>query len=68
MQTQTAQILAHLKRGRTLTAREALDEYQCFRLAARICDLKGAGHDISKRMVETPSGKHVAEYRMVKNG
>jgi hypothetical protein len=64
MQTQTAQILAHLKRGRAITPLEALDQYQCFRLGARIFELKAAGHDISKRMVETASGKKVAEYRL----
>lgn len=61
-ETQSKQILAHLKTGRTLTAIEALNKFQCFRLAARICDLKQDGHDISKRMKETAEGTHVAEY------
>ena len=60
--TQTAQILAHLKSGKTITQKEAYEDFQCFRLSGRIYDLKQDGHAIEKRMIPTPSGKHVAEY------
>ena len=66
METQTAQILAHLKAGKAITPLDALSRFQCFRLGARIYDLRSEGHDISKRMVETPNGKKVAEYKLVK--
>lgn len=59
---QQNQILAHLKAGRSITPRGALSRFGCSRLAARIYDLKQAGHPISKQMVETDSGSHVAEY------
>lgn len=66
METQAAQILAHLKAGKAITPLDALSQFQCFRLGARIYDLRSEGHDIAKRMVETPSGKKVAEYSLVK--
>ena len=37
----------------------------CFRLAARIADLRAAGHDIQSEMVTTDSGKRVARYTLV---
>lgn len=64
MNSQTQQILAHLKAGRPITPIEALDEYGCFRLSGRIYDLRQEGHTITRDMVETPTGKRVAQYRM----
>lgn len=64
--TQTAQILAHLKTGRSITPLDALEWFGCFRLGARIYDLKQEGHNIVKDMVETDSGKRVASYTLVK--
>ena len=66
--TQADQILAWLKSGKTLTPTEALNEFGCFRLGARIYDLKAQGHEISTTMkkVFTRSGGKacVAEYSM----
>lgn len=64
---QTAAILARLKTGRSITPIEALDEFGCFRLGARIYDLKQDGHHIVKEMVEVPSGKRVASYTLVQS-
>lgn len=66
-ETQTAQILAHLKTGRSITPIDALNKYGCFRLGARIYDLKQDGHNIYREMVETDSGKRVASYTLVKS-
>ena len=44
--TQCEQILEHLRRGKTLTPIDALNEYGIFRLAARVQDLRDRGHDI----------------------
>lgn len=60
--SQSDQILRHLKAGKTITAKEALFLCGCLRLAARIWDLKGAGHDIRKDMVAVEGGAHVAQY------
>lgn len=59
--SQCDDILNHLKRE-PISAIEALNRYGCFRLAARIKDLRGQGHDIETRDLELPSGKTVAEY------
>ena len=56
-------ILAHLKDGYSITPIEALSEYGCFRLSARIWDLRDMGHDIKMRRIDDPkTGKHFAEY------
>lgn len=44
--TQTETILAHLQTGEGITPLDALRDYGCFRLAARIKDLRDAGHDV----------------------
>ncbi len=59
-------ILQHLQ-VHPITAMDALSLYKCFRLAARICDLKKEGHNIDKRMIETQTGKKVAQYFLIKN-
>ncbi len=65
--TQKQQILAHLQGGRTITPLEALRLYGCFRLGARIWDLRRAGYEIASRTVKVEGGSHVAQYWM-KNG
>ncbi len=60
--TQANRILRYLEAGNRLTALEALERFQCLRLAARIHELRDAGWQIEERTVETPSGKRVAEY------
>ena len=63
--SQTHQILRHLKKGRTITALEALEKFGCLRLAARINDLKNDGHSISTAMVAR-GDKRVARYQLAK--
>lgn len=66
MHSQSSRILSWLKRGRALTPLEALRLFGCLRLGARIYDLRCAGHAIDARMVETPSGKRVARYKLLR--
>lgn len=61
--TQEQAILSHLKSGKTLTPLEALERYGCFRLGARIWDMKQAGYNIVTER-ETKGGKSYARYRM----
>jgi hypothetical protein len=61
--SQEAQILKHLRSGKTLTAIEALNRFGCFRLAARVKDLKEEGHDIRSAIVKV-DGKRIAKYQM----
>lgn len=50
--TQNEAILNALKKGKRLTPLDALCEFGCNRLAARILDLRLAGHDIRSQMVK----------------
>lgn len=60
--TQAKRILAHLARHDSITPMEALNLYGCFRLAARIAELKSAGHKIQTLHVRNDSGKRYARY------
>lgn len=42
--TQAAEILRHLEVHGSITAKDAVEHFQCYRLAARIYELKAAGH------------------------
>ena len=61
--TQTEAIAQHLRTGHKLTPLQALKEFGCTRLAARIGELRADyGMDIRKKMVKTISGERFAEY------
>jgi len=62
METQTKVIKQYLEQGYRITAIDALQKFGCFRLAARIKDIKDEGVNIDKVMVETASGARVAQY------
>ena len=64
--TQSAKVLYHLQNYGPLTAIEALELFACFRLAARINDLKEAGHDIQMEMKTLKNGKKIAVYSLPK--
>ena len=46
--TQKESILKWLKTGRTITQLDALREFSCMRLAARIGEIKKKGYDVCK--------------------
>ena len=62
--TQTEMIRAHLQSGRDLTPIDALHHYGCFRLAARIKELRNQGLQI-ETLTEQRDGKVWAKYRLV---
>ena len=62
MQSQNKQIKAYLEEGNSITAIQALEKFGCFRLAARIKDLKDSGMVIDKAMIANNEGKHHAVY------
>jgi len=64
--SQSAKVLYHLENYGSLTAIEALELFACFRLAARINDLKEAGHDIQMEMKKMKNGKKIAVYSLPK--
>ena len=61
--SQTDLILEHLKQGNPITSLEAFNKFRCFRLGARIYDLKRKGHKIQKTFVKNDN-KMFAEYRL----
>lgn len=68
--TQTERILRYMEQYGSITALDAMREFRCMRLAARIADLKKAGVKIVKSMVTSKNvyGETVsfAEYRLEK--
>lgn len=60
--SQAKRILSYMQDGHRITPIEALNLFGCFRLGARIADLKDAGHDIKSEFVRTQSGKRVKSY------
>ena len=52
---QNRAILNYLESGGSLSPIEALNKFQCFRLAARVSDLRMAGHDIQTKTVKNAS-------------
>ena len=63
-EAQNTKIAKWLEAGNSITQMEALNMFQCFRLASRISDLRKRGMDICKQMILTPSGKRVAKYKL----
>ena len=58
--SQSKRILDYLKTGAVLTPQDALRLFGCFRLAARIKDLRDQGHDI----VDHRRGHGHSQYRL----
>ncbi len=67
MTNQTQRILTHLQRIGPITPLEALQNYGCFRLGARIWDLKQAGHNIRTNTIKQ-GRKHFACYELAEVG
>jgi len=61
--TQRDLILQALKSGSKISALDALVMFNCFRLGARIWELRQKGYNILTVMV-TRNGKHYARYEM----
>lgn len=65
--TQSEHIIAHLIQGKSITPKEALERFGCFRLGARIYELKRRGFAIATTTIcDRATGKHYAEYRLAK--
>ncbi|AIL33108.1 helix-turn-helix domain-containing protein [Basilea psittacipulmonis] len=63
---QAEQILEFLKKGNPITPIDALNLFGCFRLGARIFDLRREGYNIVTEIVEDGE-KHYARYRLVED-
>ena len=62
--SQSMDILNHLKK-KPITPIQALNKYGCFRLAARINDLRMKGHRIHTDMVDNGHSRY-AQYSLLK--
>jgi hypothetical protein len=62
--SQTNEILAYIKK-KPITPIEALKRFGCLRLAARISELRFAGHFINTELV-SKNGKKFARYSLIK--
>ena len=63
MTSQAEQIALHLELGHELTPMQALEWFGCFRLAARIKDLRARGYSIDT-LDREHNGKRFAAYRL----
>lgn len=57
-------ILEYLKSGQSITPLLALEKFGCFRLGARIWELKDHGYNIQMTMVRN-NEKHFASYKLI---
>ncbi len=60
--SQNALIKGWLLNGYSITPLEALNQFGCFRLAARIADLRDQSLNVVTDMVTLENGKRVARY------
>lgn len=60
--SQKQRILQWMLEGNTITPLEALEKFQCFRLGARIADIKEMGYLVQSRFVTTATKKRVKQY------
>ena len=63
--SQTALIKGWLLNGRSITQLDALNMFGCFRLAARIADIREEGINIMTEMI-TVNDKRIAQYYLLK--
>ena len=62
--SQCKKILKYLQEGHSITPIDALNLFRCFRLGARIADIKNMGYNIVTEMVVVGDGKRVAKYHL----
>lgn len=60
-ETQNRMILAHLRKGHSITFWEAVERFGCMHLPRRILDLKEAGHNIKDQWI-TRDGKRFKQW------
>jgi len=61
--SQSFKIYKFLLNGKGITPLQALDKFGCFRLAARIHELRSMGHNITKTNI-VKNNKQFAQYNL----
>lgn len=64
--SQLAKILTRLEKGKSITPLEALEKFGCFRLSARIGQLRDMGYHIITDTVRK-NGKSFASYSLIQH-
>jgi hypothetical protein len=54
-----------LKKGKTITPLQSWNLFDCFRLGARIFDLRELGYNIKTTIIKSGK-KHFAEYKLIR--
>lgn len=62
--SQNMEILSYMKQHGDIDPMTALRKFNCFRLAARIYELKLMGHNIDTHRMTSKEGKTYAKYRL----
>ena len=63
--TQNSRILQHLLEGHSITPIQALEKFGCFRLGARIFELRKQGFYIDMKKVDNGEGNKFAKYTLI---
>lgn len=66
MKSHSDKIAALLLKGKTITGIQALNQFGCFRLSARIKDLRNQGMNIETIPQRLDSNKTIAKYKLAK--
>ncbi|WP_034279152.1 helix-turn-helix domain-containing protein [Alkanindiges illinoisensis] len=64
--SQNMTVLKHIKEHGSITSMDAIKQYNITRLAARICDLRSAGHQIFAYPEKNAQGSYHARYMFKK--
>lgn len=64
--SQREKILKWLLSGRTINTLQAILNFGCTRLSARIWEIRDMGHVVESKSVSVLGGKVVSEYRLIK--
>lgn len=64
MTPQARKVLTHLKRKKSITPLEAIGVYGIYRLAARIYEIRAAGHQVITMMNKDEQFRPYARYRL----
>ena len=66
-ETQNQQVLSYLKTGKVITPLDALNMFGCFRLAARVYELRTRGWPIHCERIDVGEGRCVGHYTLHQN-
>jgi len=64
--SQAEATLRYLRKNKSITQQDAIDNFKCYRLAPRIAELKAKGYVIVTLREAHPGGSH-ARYRLIEN-